>query len=45
MLHVVARSIRDYNRFFLDNLSERQELSEINSMTVLSRLKDADLPI
>jgi Lrp/AsnC family transcriptional regulator len=45
MLHVVARSIRDYNRFYLDNLSERQELSEINSMTVLSRLKDADLPI
>jgi Lrp/AsnC family transcriptional regulator len=45
MLHVVARNIHDYNRFFLDHLSECPHISEINSMTILSRLKDADLPI
>jgi Lrp/AsnC family transcriptional regulator len=45
MLHVLARNMRDYNRFYLDHLSSSPYVSEINSMTMLSRLKDADLPV
>jgi Lrp/AsnC family transcriptional regulator len=45
MLHVVARNMRDYNRFYLEHLSSSPYISEINSMTVLSRLKDASLPL
>jgi Lrp/AsnC family transcriptional regulator len=45
MLHVIARNIRDYNRFFLEHLSTSPYLSEINSMTVMTTLKHADLPI
>lgn len=45
MLHVVARNMRDYNRFYLDHLATSPYISEINSLTVLSRLKDADLPV
>ena len=45
MLHLVARNMRDYNRFYLDHLSSSPYISEINSMTLLSRLKDAGLPL
>ena len=45
MLHVVARDMRDYERFYMDYLAQSSALAEINSMTVLSRLKEADLPI
>lgn len=45
MLHLVARNMRDYNRFYLEHLSSSPYISEINSMTLLSRLKDADLPL
>jgi Lrp/AsnC family transcriptional regulator len=45
MLHVVARNIRDYETFYFEHLSASTYLSEINSMTVMSRLKDTDLPI
>ena len=45
MIHVIARNIHDYNRFYLEHLSECPYISEINSMTVLSCLKEADLPI
>lgn len=45
MLHVVARNIRDYNRFYLEHLSSSPYISEINSMTVLSCLKKADFPV
>ena len=45
MLHVVARNMKDYNRFFLHHLSESPYASEINSMVVLSTLKEADVPL
>ena len=45
MLHLVARNMRDYNRFYLEHLSSSPYISEINSMTLLSRLKDAGLPL
>jgi Lrp/AsnC family transcriptional regulator len=45
MLHVVARNIRDYNRFFIEHLSESPYLSEINSMTVMTTLKESDVPV
>ena len=45
MLHVVARNMRDYSRFYLEHLSTSPYISEINSMTVLSKLKDTGLPL
>ena len=45
MLHVVARNIRDYNRFHLEHLSQSPYLREINSMPVMTTLKESDLPI
>jgi len=45
MLHIVARNLRDYNRFYLEHLSTSPYISEINSMTVLSRLKDSAIPV
>ena len=45
MLHVVAKNIRDYNEFYLENLATLPHISEINSMTVLSQLKDTDIPV
>jgi Lrp/AsnC family transcriptional regulator len=45
MLHVVAKNTRDYNEFYLKNLATLPHISEINSMTVLSQLKDADIPV
>jgi Lrp/AsnC family transcriptional regulator len=45
MLHVVARDMRDYQRFYMEHLAQSQSLSEINSMTVLSHLKKGDLPV
>jgi len=45
MLHVVAKNMRDYNEFYLQNLATLPHISEINSMTVLSQLKDADIPV
>lgn len=45
MLHVVARNMGDYERFYLEHLSGSGKLSEINSMTILSRLKETDVPV
>lgn len=45
MLHVVARNIRDYRQFFNEHLAASPYLSEINSMTVMGTLKEADIPI
>ena len=45
MLHVGAKNMRDYNEFYLQNLATLPHISEINSMTVLSQLKDADIPV
>jgi Lrp/AsnC family transcriptional regulator len=40
LLHVVVRDIPDYQRFFLDQLSKAPGVREINSMTVLSEVKN-----
>lgn len=45
MLHVVARNIRDYREFFSEHLAASPYLSEINSMTVMATLKQAELPL
>jgi Lrp/AsnC family transcriptional regulator len=45
MLHVVARDMRDYQRFYMEHLALSQSLAEINSMTVPSRLKRSDIPV
>lgn len=45
MLHVVARSMRDYERFYLEHLSGTAEIGDINSMTVMSTLKEAGVPV
>jgi len=45
MLHVVARNMRDYNEFYLEHLAALPHISEISSMTVMSRLKDAHIPV
>jgi Lrp/AsnC family transcriptional regulator len=45
MLHIVARDMRDYERFYMEHLSRSPALAEINSMTVLSHLKKGDLPV
>jgi Lrp/AsnC family transcriptional regulator len=39
ILHVVARNIRDYERFFMEHLSQATGVQEANTMTLLSRLK------
>lgn len=45
MLHIVARNMSDYERFYLEHLSGSGKLSEINSMTILSRMKETDVPV
>jgi Lrp/AsnC family transcriptional regulator len=45
MLHIVARGMRDYEQFYLEHLSGRAELSDINSMTVMSALKETHVPV
>lgn len=45
MLHVVARNIRDYQRFYLKHLSGLPDLGDINSMTVMQTLKEGQAPI
>ena len=45
MLHVVARSIRDYQEFYLEHLSGQPDLGDINSMTVMTTLKEAQVPV
>ena len=44
-LHVVARNMRDYSEFYLEHLAALPHISEISSMTVMSKLKDADIPV
>lgn len=41
ILHVVARNIRDYERFFMEHLSQATGVHEANTITLLSRLKDS----
>ena len=45
MLHVVARSMKDYQDFYLEHLSGQPDLGEINSMTVMATLKEGQVPI
>jgi Lrp/AsnC family transcriptional regulator len=45
MLHVVARSIRDYQEFYLEHLSGQPHLGDINTMTVMATIKEAQVPI
>ena len=45
MLHIVARGMRDYEEFYLEHLSGKAELADINSMTVMSALKEAQVPV
>lgn len=45
MLHVVARSMRDYQEFYLENLSGQSDIGDINSMTVMATLKEAQCPV
>lgn len=45
MLHVVARSIQDYQDFYLEHLSGSPDLGDINSMTVMATIKEAQIPI
>jgi Lrp/AsnC family transcriptional regulator len=45
MLHVVARNMRDYEQFYLEHLSGQPVLSDINTMTVMTTLKERGVPI
>ena len=45
MLHVVARSMQDYQDFYLEHLSGQPDLGDINSMTVMATLKEAQVPV
>jgi Lrp/AsnC family transcriptional regulator, cysteine-sensing transcriptional activator len=45
MLHVVARTMRDYQAFYLEHLSGQSDLGDINTMTVMSTLKEAQVPV
>ena len=45
MLHVVARNMQDYQDFYLEHLSGRPDLGDINSMTVMATLKEAQVPL
>ena len=45
MLHVVVRDMREYERFYMEHLAQSQSVAEINSMTVLSHVKNGELPI
>ena len=45
MLHVVARSMQDYQDFYLEHLSGQPDVGDINSMTVMSVLKEAQVPV
>ncbi len=46
ILHVIARNIRDYERFFMEHLSQATGVHEANTITLMSRLKDGtQIPI
>ena len=45
MLHVVARTMKDYQQFYLEHLSGHPDLGDINSMTVMATLKEGEIPI
>ena len=45
MLHVVVRDMREYERFYMEHLAQSESVAEINSMTVLSQVKNGELPI
>jgi Lrp/AsnC family transcriptional regulator len=46
MLHVIARSIQDYEKFFMEHLSKATGVHEANTMTLLTELKsDTAVPV
>jgi len=45
MFHIVARNLADYNQFYLEHLAASPYISEISTMTILSQLKDTDIPV
>ena len=45
MLHVVARTMQDYQDFYLEHLSGQPEIGDINSMAVLATIKEGATPI
>lgn len=46
LLHVIARNMRDYERFFLEHLTKMKGLREANTLTVMSTVKtDGEIPI
>jgi Lrp/AsnC family transcriptional regulator len=45
MLHVLARSMQDYQEFYLEHLSGQPNIGDITSMTVMSVLKEAQVPV
>lgn len=45
MLHVVARGIRDYEEFYLKHLSGQPYLGDINTMTVMATIKEAQVSV
>ena len=45
MLHILARSMKDYQDFYLQHLSGQAHIGDINSMTVMATLREGDLPI
>lgn len=45
MLHVIAQGMKDYQDFYLENLTGQPDLGEINSMTVMATLKEGQIPL
>ena len=45
MLHVIAQGMKDYQEFYLENLTGQPDLGEINSMTVMATLKEGQIPL
>jgi Lrp/AsnC family transcriptional regulator len=45
MLRILAKSMQDYQEFYLEHLSGQADLGDINTMTVMATLKEGDIPI
>lgn len=45
MLHVVARTMHDYQEFYLENLSGHADIGDINTMTVMATIKEGAIPV
>jgi len=45
MLHVVAQNMQDYQEFYLEHLSGRPDLGDINTITVMATIKEGQIPV